>query len=237
MAVDIYKTFPPRLEIQECIGGFLHIECALIDTDRKPAVLAGSECPERHILHALVKLHLVGHIVDLPVLQLADILVAVAVLGQSHFPHDTLEILDGATEVDASHSLDENVETGTLRTGGYHKLLLAVAAVELADIFSVYENLGEIMSLVNGKKSRRREGGKLRGIHYRSKALVIFLHCLQLHIALWLGKTVEKRCDLGKLEFLHSHRLDHRRHGSLLLPVHILSESLAEFPVFGCGLA
>ncbi len=32
MAVDKHEAFTPCLEVKECVGGFLHFECAAIDT-------------------------------------------------------------------------------------------------------------------------------------------------------------------------------------------------------------
>ena len=68
-------------------------------------------------------------------------------VAQFHLVGDTLEVLDGTAEVDASQGLHVDVQYVTLLHLGHDERALAVDAVYLADVLAVQEHLGIVMCL------------------------------------------------------------------------------------------
>ena len=111
---------------------------------------------ERPEVHGGIGVILVGYVEHLPVFEVVDPLVAILLHGNRNVIRDALEIAYSALEIDAAHSLDEDVELSPFPTRLNDKLLLSVATVEGADVLAVNENLSIIVRLVY--REQRRSG-------------------------------------------------------------------------------
>ena len=191
MAVDVDKALAPALEVEEGVGRLLHLECGAVYAARQAAVGAPDGFGQRLERNGVVVVGLVVDIVYGPVFEVAHEVAAVAALGEGHSVGYAFEVLYGAAEVYAAHSLDENVEHGILGTCRKHELLLAVAAVELAYKLTVDKHLGVVVRVAHGEESA---GGKRRescAVEDGAEALVVFLHGTYVAVGLG-GGEIEK---------------------------------------------
>ena len=145
----------------------------------------------------------VGEESGCPALEVGGEVVAVDVDGQIHGSLDALEVLDGTSEVDASHGLDEDVETGTLVGGGEHEVLVAIAAVERADVLAVEEHLHVVVATCDVEFALSVSFGQEGAVHDGAPSLVELFHRLDLLGEDDLGQVLEEGSVLREPEGRH----------------------------------
>ena len=237
MAVDIDKSFAPCGEIEEGVRRFVDLERAAVDSARQSAVVAGRESLYRQeFSDSGICVELIFDIVDFPTGEAASEVVLAAALGDSHIVGDTLEVFDGAAEVDTSHSLDQYIELRTLGHGGQRQVFLTETAVKLAYELAVDKYLSIVVGVVDGELAAGSESRKCGAVKYRAEALVIFLHGLYLAVLFRLGQIGEERSHLCKGKLRHGYRLYRRRYGRHFLSLIILGEGIAQGVIFWCEL-
>ena len=149
VTIDIYQALAPSLEVEECIAWLLQIECGTIDS-RDTLTLLIDKRLDRLEIHILVEVVGIFDVEHLPTtLQIyANLGVAtVERVAELNIRHNTLEIFDRTTEIDTSHSLDQDVDLRALLASRECDFALAVAAVELTDVCAVDEYLSIVVCL------------------------------------------------------------------------------------------
>ena len=121
MTVDPDLSFTKGLEIQERVTYFLQRELTL-----EVATIGNDSLVVFH-LHTirshrrLDSLIVVGHRADDPMLEGIGHLMSVLLCLQLHVTGDTLEVLDGASEINAPHGLHENIQHVAFLHGRQHQ--------------------------------------------------------------------------------------------------------------------
>ncbi len=190
--VDVYLALAPCLHVDERVARLAEVERGAV-ASRHLLSVGGAVC---HVALCLVA---VGQTVDAPVFQV-DVHLASVVHGVGEFDAfgDALEVLDGASEVDASHGLDEYVETVASPQGGQQEGLLVVAAVERSDEPPVDEDLREVVGLGHGEHALRGHLGRLCAVEDGAPSLSELFHGAYVHRLHRLGQVVEERCHVGE---------------------------------------
>ena len=89
---------------------------------------------------------------DVPVLQVVGEYVAIGLSGESDTLGDSLEVLDGTPEVDATHRLDEDGESLAARDCWNHKTFLVFHTINLANILAVDKHLGKVVAVIESEQ-------------------------------------------------------------------------------------
>ena len=168
---------------------------------------------------------------------------------QFHVTGDTLEVLDGPSEVDASHGLDENHQPVALSDCRQRDGFLVLDSVNLADELVVDEHLGIVVS-IEAEHTLCGNLGQSHGIEHRTPAHVGIFEGQVVHVLRRLQPpaAIDQRCKLRQLELGHGddrHRsLGHGRQGHFLpLPFWggvrgeaVFLHHRAQFPELRCGM-
>ena len=132
--------------------------------------------------------HVVGDETDGPVLEVVGYVVLSFGRCDGHVARDALVVLDGASKVDTSHRLDENVQIVTRLHRRQHDTLLVFHAVDLSDKFPVDEHLRVVVSVADGQSAWLIDFGQGSGIEGRSPSHVHFLEG-------WRVVALHRACD------------------------------------------
>ena len=220
ISVHVNQPFAPCLEVQESVAGLLHVEGGAVAA-RDALSLFVLQRADGFELHAFIEFVCVFDVENFPVLQVADEGITVHVDGQFHVLRDAFEVLDGTSKVDASHGFYQDVELCSLAAGGQGNLLFAVAAVQLADVLAVDEDLCIVVRFVDGEQCRNFGLRQRSAVQNAAEALVVLFHRADVFVFLGSRQVGEEWGHLGELEGRNADGLDEGRNFGLFLAVHV----------------
>ena len=156
---------------------------------------------------------------------------AVNLGSDGHFAGDTLEVLDGAAEVDTSHGLHQDFQFISCLDRWQGDALFVFHPINLTDVFSIDEHLREVME-ISGQQTWFTDGWQGGRVVHSSPTQVHFLESFEFTMIislLLIINTIENGRKLLQLELWHrddAHwSLWHSRH---LLTVVVLRHHLAK---------
>ena len=113
ITIHINETLTEGFEVEECVGWFLHTECSFVVTWDAVATETRISCEQRFVNLLLCLFVCVRNEVCTPVLQVGSKLISIKSDSQFYLSVDTLEVLDGTSEIDATHCFNKEFEVGT----------------------------------------------------------------------------------------------------------------------------
>ena len=236
MAIDIDLTLAPVLEVEEGVAHLLQVEVATV-----VANALGHELLAFRVFGLQEGAHGRSIVVlDTQVIPLAGCpggLYVIDLGGDDHVGNESLEVLDGAAEVDAAHSFHENHQIVVALHGRQDERRLVFHAVDLTDELAV----DEYLCVVVGFELHDALHGNIRqlgNVHHGAPAKV---HLLEGHPTGPLHNAVgtpDERLKLVESELGNSYRRVFLRHGGKFLAADpFLSHGIPLTAVFLHGLA
>ena len=234
MTIHVKLALAPGLQIDECITYLRELEGSTVGSSRI-RIRLNQRLPV-HGLHGLV---VIADVEDGPEFWLngdGSRLFGTNLIDELHLFGDTLEVLDGAAEVDATHGFHQNVELVALLDGRHLHLGLVLSTIEGTNLHTVHEDLGIVMRLGHTEHAGRDILVEGVAIDDTAPTLIELFHGLDTCRYLARRKVVEDGSHLGELNLGDGDGRNGGRHLALLLSVHILGHHLTQFVVLGRSL-
>ena len=122
------------------------------------------------------RLVVIAHRDDTPVLQVPGHLMTIHLRLYQHLISDSLEVFDGPTEVDAAHSLHENIQCLSFLDRGQRDGFLVFHPVNLSDVMPIDIYLCKIMTVVQQENTLYRHLWQLGSVFDHAPSAVHILH-------------------------------------------------------------
>ena len=151
MTIDIDLPLAKQLHIQEGIAQafLLQIEVTPIITTSMEGTAPTIGCCCRKGTNSC--LIVIRNSQDRPALQVPGEFMTFLFGRNHHTLGNTLIVLDSPSKIDTSHGLDENLQFLALLNRWELDTLLIAHPVNLTDVFPIEENLGKVVTIIQGQ--------------------------------------------------------------------------------------